>query len=241
MERLVRKRIATICARGGSKGLPGKNLRILAGKPLIAHSITQAIESGLFDVVIVSSDSDAILDESANWSPDLIIKRPINMATDSASKLPPIAHAVLEAETQHGVTFDTVVDLDVTSPLRARKDIAGAVQLLERQGVSNVITASVARKSPYFNLVELTPEGNVALSKPTEPRIERRQDCPPCFDMNAAVYVWQRFAIIDKPNIFFSDTLLYEMPGQRSHDIDTETDLEFVAFLMEKSEKQPTD
>jgi CMP-N,N'-diacetyllegionaminic acid synthase len=234
MERMVKTRIATICARGGSKGLPGKNVRLLAGKPLIAHAIDQAKEAGLFDIVVVSSDSDAILDEAAKWSPDLTVKRPDHMATDAASKLPPIAHAVLAAEAEHDITFDTIVDLDVTSPLRAVEDIIGAVKLMEERNVSNVLTGSPARKIPYFNMLELTPEGYVALSKPTEPRIERRQDCPPCFDMNAAVYVWQRFAIIDLPHIFFDDTLLYIMPEERSFDIDNETDFEFVAFLMEK-------
>lgn len=231
---MVKTRIATICARGGSKGLPGKNVRLLAGKPLIAHAIDQAKEAGLFDIVVVSSDSDAILDEAAKWSPDLTVKRPDHMATDAASKLPPIAHAVLAAEAEHDITFDTIVDLDVTSPLRAVEDIIGAVKLMEERNVSNVLTGSPARKIPYFNMLELTPEGYVALSKPTEPRIERRQDCPPCFDMNAAVYVWQRFAIIDLPHIFFDDTLLYIMPEERSFDIDNETDFEFVAFLMEK-------
>ena len=230
----MKKRIATICARGGSKGLPGKNVRTLTGKPLIAHAIEQAKETGLFDVVAVSSDSDAILEEAANWSPDLIVKRPEEMATDTASKLPPIAHSVVTAETEYKITFDTVVDLDVTSPLRSVEDVAGAVHLMEERGVSNVLTGSLARKNPFFNLIELTPEGYVTLSKPTEPRIERRQDCPPCFDMNAAVYVWQRFAIIERPHIFFDDTLLYEMPVERSFDIDSETDFEFVAFLMEK-------
>ncbi len=230
---MVKKRIATVCARGGSKGLPGKNLLMLAGKPLIAHAIDQAKDAGMFDVVVVSSDSKSILTEAEKWSPDMIVKRPDEMATDAASKLPPIAHAVLTVEKECGFAFDTVADLDVTSPLRAVEDVIGAVELLETRNVSNVLTGAPARKVPYFNMVELTQEGYVTLSKPMEPRIERRQDCPPCFDMNAAVYVWQRFAIIDKPHIFFDDTLLYQIPEEMSFDIDNELDFKFVKFLLE--------
>ena len=231
---MVKKRIATVCARGGSKGLPDKNLRMLAGKPLIAHAIDQAKDAGVFDIVAVSSDSKTILTEAEKWSPDMIIVRPDEMATDAASKLPPIAHAVLTVEKEHGFKFDTVVDLDVTSPLRAVEDVIGAIKLMETRNVSNVITGAPARKIPYFNMVELTPEGYACLSKPMKPRIERRQDCPPCFDMNAAVYVWQRFAIIDQPDIFFDDTLLYQMPVERSFDIDNEIDFKFVTFLLEE-------
>ena len=156
---MVKKRIATVCARGGSKGLPDKNLRMLAGKPLIAHAIDQAKDAGMFDVVVVSSDSKSILTEAEKWSPDMIVKRPDEMATDAASKLPPIAHAVLTAEKERGFAFDTVVDLDVTSPLRAVDDVIGAVELMETRNVSNVLTVAPARKVPYFNMVELTPEG----------------------------------------------------------------------------------
>ncbi len=227
-------RIATICARGGSKGLPGKNLKELLGKPLIAYSIEQARESRLFSAIVVSSDSPAILSEAGRWGADHLVERPAEMAGDAASKLPPIAHAVRTVEDKRTGTFDVIVDLDVTSPLRTVDDIRGSVELYETRGVTNVITGAPARKVPYFNLVELTPDGYVALSKKTEPRIERRQDCPPCFDMNAAVYVWNRDVFMTNPDVFYPDTLLYEMPESRSHDIDTPLDFDFVELIMTK-------
>jgi N-acylneuraminate cytidylyltransferase/CMP-N,N'-diacetyllegionaminic acid synthase len=179
------KRLCTICARGGSKGVKGKNLKTLLGKPLIAHSISQAKASGLFDLVAVSSDSDEILAVARAWGADHLVKRPDELATDQAAKLPVIRHCVTEVERLAGKMFETLVDLDATSPLRVPEDIRDAVELLEKSGAGNVITAMPARRSPYFNLVELDENGIVHLSKPPRNAIVRRQDAPMCFDMNA--------------------------------------------------------
>ena len=227
-------RICTICARGGSKGVKNKNIRNLAGKPLIAHTLEQARASGLFDLIVVSSDSPAILDMACNHGADLLVERPTKLATDTAAKLPVIRHCVEEAERISGKRFDVVVDLDATSPLRLVADIQGAVDMLEREKISNVITAAPARRSPYFNLVELGEDGIVRLSKPPEKPIVRRQDSPKCFDMNASIYVWQRAALFDYPTVFNADTRLFVMPEDRSTDIDNELDFEIVEFLMKK-------
>jgi CMP-N,N'-diacetyllegionaminic acid synthase len=232
------KRICTICARGGSKGLPGKNTRLLAGKPMLAHSIDHARESGLFDAIAVSSDSDDILELARKWGADLVVRRPDEMATDEASKLPAIQHAVSTVESDMGVTFDIIVDLDATAPLRILEDVLGAVRLCEETGASNVLTAAPARKSPYFNLLERQPDGRITLSKPLPgPRIERRQDSPECFDCNAAVYVWQRDTFMENANVFYDDTQLYVMPPERSHDIDTPLDFEFVELVLSRNSK----
>ena len=227
-------RICTICARGGSKGVKNKNIRNLAGKPLIAHTLEQARASGLFDLIVVSSDSPAILDMACNHGADLLVERPTKLATDTAAKLPVIRHCVEEAERISGKRFDVVVDLDATSPLRLVADIQGAVDMLEREKISNVITAAPARRSPYFNLVELGEDGVVRLSKPPGKPIVRRQDSPKCFDMNASIYVWQRAALFDYPTVFNDDTRLFVMPEDRSTDIDNELDFEIVEFLMRK-------
>jgi CMP-N,N'-diacetyllegionaminic acid synthase len=212
-------RVCTICARGGSKGVRGKNLREMHGKPLLAYTVEQAKASGLFDVVAVSSDSSQILEIANRFGADLLIERPAELATDTAAKLPVIRHAVAEAERQSGRTFGTLVDLDATSPLRNVDDIRAAVALLEDTGSGNVITAMPARRSPYFNLVELNDRGQVVLSKPVATPFVRRQDAPLCFDMNASIYVWRR------------DTL-FVMPEERSIDIDSELDFQFVEFLI---------
>jgi N-acylneuraminate cytidylyltransferase/CMP-N,N'-diacetyllegionaminic acid synthase len=226
------KRICTICARGGSKGVKGKNVRQLLGKPLIAHSIEQAKASGLFDVIAVSSDSDVILGVAKEWGVDYLIKRPDELATDQAAKLPVIKHCVAEVERQQGNSFDTIVDMDATSPLRSVADITGAVSLLEETDVSNVITGAPSRRSPYFNLVEVNSNGFVELSKPLKTAVVRRQDAPKCYDMNASIYAWTHKAFFGNDTIFNHDTKLYVMPEERSIDIDSELDFKFVEFIL---------
>jgi len=226
------KRLCTICARWGSKGVKGKNLKVLLGKPLIAHSIDQARASGLFDLIAVSSDSDEILAVAQDCGADLLVKRPDELATDQAAKLPVIRHCVAEVERLTGDSFETLVDLDATSPLRTPEDIRDAVELLERSGAGNVITAMPARRSPYFNLVELDQDGIVHLSKPPRNAIVRRQDAPKCYDMNASIYVWRRAALFGNESLFNPDTRLHVMPEERSIDIDSELDFRFVEFLM---------
>lgn len=229
----MKKRLCTICARGGSKGVKGKNLRELLGKPLIAHSIEQAKFSGLFECVAVSSDSDEILKAAERFGADLLISRPDEMASDTAAKLPAIRHCVAEVERRLGTRFETLVDLDATSPLRIPEDIVGSVRLLEKEGVANIITGAPARRSPYFNLVEVGTDNVVRLSKVPEKAIVRRQDAPKCYDMNASIYVWQHDSLFVEHAIFQPNTLLYVMPEDRSIDIDSELDFKFVEFLMQ--------
>jgi|SaaInlStandDraft_7_1057024.scaffolds.fasta_scaffold114623_1 CMP-N,N'-diacetyllegionaminic acid synthase len=228
------KRICTICARGGSKGVKNKNIRVLNGIPLIAHTIIQARDSKLFDIVAVSSDSDEILEVAKKYGVDLCIKRPDELASDKAAKIPVIRHCVESVESQLGLKFDICVDLDCTSPLRIVDDIVETVRILEEEGRENMLTAMPSRRSPYFNLLEKTSDGRVVLSKPLDSLIVRRQDSPETFDMNGSVYVWRREVLQATDNAFLKTTGLYLMPEERSIDIDTEVDFDFVAFMMAK-------
>lgn len=228
-------RICTVCARGGSKGVKGKNTRLLNGKPLVALSIEQAKASGLFDVIAVSSDSEQILEIARAHGADYLVQRPEELATDTAAKLPVIRHCVAEVERRLGRAGTICVDLDATSPLRSIEDIRNAVALLEKTGAGNVITAMPARRSPYFNLVEVDEQGLVRLAKPVTTPFARRQDAPKCYDMNASIYVWKRDVLFDAPTLFNADTQLYVMPEERSIDIDSELDFLFVEFLMSRS------
>lgn len=228
-------RLCTICARGGSKGVTNKNIKLLLGKPLIAHTIMQAKKSGLFNYVAVSSDSEEILSVAKVWGADVLIKRPDELATDQAAKLPVIRHALKAVEQQTGQKFHIHVDLDVTSPLRNIADIEGAVNMLESdKEIANVITGAPARRSPYFNLVELNAEGYVELSKELSTSIVRRQDSPKCYDMNASIYVWRREVLLAEDKVILPKTALYEMPEERSIDIDSPLDFDFVEFLATK-------
>lgn len=228
------KRLCTICVRSGSKGVINKNLREIAGKPLLVYSILQAKASKLFEAVVVSSDSTEILDIANRWGTDYCIERPLHLATDEAPKVPVIQHALLTIEKKVQHRFDVIVDLDVTSPLRFVYDISNVVELLETKKVSNVITGSAARRSPYFNLVEINSDGFAQLSKSLPKPIFCRQDAPKAYDLNASIYAWQREALLKQSTIFFHDTLLYVMPQERSIDIDSELDFIFVELLMNK-------
>ncbi|TQF32837.1 acylneuraminate cytidylyltransferase family protein [Bradyrhizobium sp. UNPA324] len=224
--------LCTICARGGSKGVVGKNARDLLGKPVLAWSIAQARETGLFDAIAFSSDSDPLLDAALKAGADIAVKRPDAMATDTAPKLPAIRHCLEQAIAQTGKTPEIFVDLDVTSPLRLASDITGAVALLRESGARNVITGAPARRSPYFNLVEQRTDGSVGLSKSANPPITRRQDAPRCFDMNASIYVWRVAPFLEQPAVFYPDTRLFEMPEERSIDIDSDLDFALVELLL---------
>ncbi|MER2007816.1 MAG: acylneuraminate cytidylyltransferase family protein [Psychrobacillus sp.] len=228
-------RICTICARGGSKGVKNKNLQLLLGKPLIAHSILQAKYSGIFDLIAVSSDSYEILQISKEYGADILVDRPSELATDTAAKLPVIQHCVKEAETVSGLVFDIITDIDATSPLRNIEDLKNAMLLIEEQlDAENLISGTSSRRSPYFNLVEENNQGYVELSKKLPYGFVRRQDVPRSFDMNASIYIWRRESLFGSKSVLLNKTILYEMPEERSIDIDSHLDFEFVSFLAEK-------
>lgn len=231
------KRLCTICARGGSKGVPGKNVKIIAGKPLIAHTIIHAIESKLFDYIAVSSDSDEILEVAHSFNVNFTFKRPEYLATDSAAKIPVINHCAQQVEKETNIKFDTFVDLDCTSPLRNTSDIIGTVNMLETGDYSNIITGAPARRSPYFNLVEEHAGKYVCLSKDIN-KIVRRQDSPKCYDMNASIYAWKREFFFTNEKVILEKTGIFIMPEERSLDIDSPLDFKLVTYLLENKNEQ---
>ncbi len=229
------KVLCTICARGGSKGVKNKNIKLLYGKPLIAYTIEQARESGLFEHIVISTDSDLIANVAQEYGADVFFKRSQEMASDTAGKLEVIKDAFVRSEEHYQTTFDYLIDLDATAPLRSVQDIINAYGQFLKDDNDNLITAMPSRRSPYFNLVEVDHTGKVALSKKLSSGIVRRQDAPKSYDMNASIYVWKRDAILHEKSLFLGKTGLYVMPEERSIDIDTELDFEFVEFLMRKS------
>lgn len=228
------KILCTICARGGSKGVKNKNIKELCGKPLIAYTIEQAKASGLFEHIVISTDSDTIASTSKEYGGEVFFKRNPEMASDTASKLDVIQDAFIRSERHYQETFDYLVDLDATAPLRSVEDIINSYQQFLNNDNDNLITAMPSRRSPYFNLVEIDATGKVTLSKKLDSTIARRQDAPKSYDMNASIYIWKRNIILNENSLFLEKTGLYVMPEERSIDIDTELDFEFVEFLMRK-------
>ena len=149
------KILCTICMRGGSKGVPNKNLRLLKGKPLMAYTIEKAIKSELFEHIIVSTDSEQIAKTALSLGAESWFLRPAHLATDSSAKLPAIRHAFLESEKRFKENYDILFDLDATSPLRKTKDITKAYNKFINEKSDVLITGSLSRKNPYFNMVEI--------------------------------------------------------------------------------------
>jgi len=226
--------LCTICARGGSKGVKNKNIKLLHGKPLIAYTIAQARESGLFEHIVISTDSDEIATVAMRYGAEVFFKRNVEMASDNAGKLDVIRDAFERSEEYYGEQFDYLIDLDATAPLRNISDITESFAQFLNDDNDNLITAMPSRRSPYFNLVEVDVSGKVALSKKLNSGIVRRQDAPKSYDMNASIYIWKRNIILNENTLFLEKTGLYVMPEERSIDIDTELDFEFVEFFMRK-------
>lgn len=233
-----KKVLCTVCARGGSQSVKSKNIKDLLGKPLIAHTIEVAVATGLFEHIVVSTDSDQIASIARKFGAEVFFKRPESLSGHNSAKLPVIQHAFSESEKQYDSEFDILVDLDATSPLRIPEDIRGAVSELIKKKYDILFSVAPAHRSPYFNLVERTESGEVILSKTLPNPVIRRQDSPVCFDMNASIYVWTRGAILEYKTIFTPNTGLYVMPPERSFDIDSELDFKFVEFLMRERENE---
>jgi CMP-N-acetylneuraminic acid synthetase len=225
--------ICTICARGGSVGVPRKNIRMLHGKPLIAHTIEQARACRLIDAVYVSTDDDEIAAVARQYGAIVPFRRPAELATSTAGKLPVIQHLVRHL-LDNGVQITRIVDLDPTSPLRSIADIEAALGLLDAD-TDAVITAYPSDKNPYFNMVERRPDGTVGLVKPLADGVTSRQAAPPVYSMNASIYVWH-LDTLDK-GLWNGRTRLYEMPRERSIDIDSEIDFRLVEMLMQEQGK----
>jgi len=228
------KVLCTICARGGSKGVKNKNIRSLVGKPMIAHTVLQAKECGLFEHIVISTDSDAIANAAQEYGAEVFFKRDTAMASDTAGKLDVIKDAFTRSETHYNETYDYLIDLDATAPLRDTQDIINAFEQFLKDDNDNLITAMPSRRSPYFNLVEVDSGGKVALSKTLDASIGRRQDTPKSYDMNASIYIWKRETLLKEDTIFLEKTGLYVMPEERSFDVDCELDFKIVKLLMEE-------
>ena len=226
------KVLCTICARGGSKGVKNKNIKLLNGKPLIAYTIEQAQESGIFEHIVVSTDSDEIIEVAKKYGAEVFFKRDAKLASDTAGKLDVIKDAFRRSEKYYNTQFDYLVDIDATAPLRSIEDIIKSFEQFIKNDNDNLITATPSRRSPYFNLIEVDIKGKVQLSKTLDKGINRRQDAPKTYDMNASIYIWKRKTILNEHSLFLDKTGLYVMPEERSIDIDSNLDFKIVECLL---------
>jgi len=232
------KILAVIAARGGSKGVKNKNIRFLADKPLIAHTISQVKRWGKFDKFIVSTDSERIASVAREYGAEVPFLRPLSLAGDTSPKMDALRHALLGAEAHYTEKFDALLDLDATSPVRTIEDINGILEVFKEKKASCIFSVVKAHKNPYFNMVEKLPDGSVEISKKVSGEITRRQATPPVFNMNASMYVYERDFLLDETNKmpYSKDAYIYEMGELSSVDIDTELDFRFIEFLVKTGE-----
>ncbi|MCD4781613.1 MAG: acylneuraminate cytidylyltransferase family protein [Candidatus Omnitrophica bacterium] len=226
--------LATIAARGGSKGVPGKNIKELLGRPLIAYTIEQAVACDFIDRVVCSTDSEEILDIAKQYGAEGPFIRPLELAQDSSAKLPVIQHAARYYIDRMGFVPDVIIDLDPTSPLRAIDDIKKCFDvLLSDEDCDTVITGYLARKNPYFNMVEDTGDGYVQVCK-GDGLVVSRQSAPTVYSMNASIYAWRTEDLFKLDNVLRGRTRIVEMPYESSVDIDSLFDFKTVEFLMKE-------
>ena len=225
--------LATICCRGGSKGVPGKNIKLLNGKPLIAYTIDSAKQSKYINELIISTDDQAIADIARSYGATVPFMRPADLASDTASKWPVFIHAVETYEQLTGNTVDYLVDLDVTVPLKTYQDIDGAIQMALQDPLTDVvITGYEPERNPYFNMMEIGEDGFASIVKKGTKPIVRRQDAPKVYSLTPAAYVVKKSALYAFEHWSNAKCKIYEMPRERAVDIDTEIDFKIVEFLI---------
>lgn len=231
------KVLCVIGARGGSTGVVNKNILPICGKPLIAWSIEQAMQSKYVDRVIVSTDSKDIAEVSSFYGAEIPFMRPAELATSASGKFSVFKHALLECSQIYSINYDTYLDLDCTNPLRDPIDIDLALSLLwkeENNAADGVFSVCEARKNPYFNLVEPNVDGFMDFSKRCNPPIVRRQDAPQVFEHVASIYALRPGFIRRSRNLFDGNLLGYDIGQEKSLDIDAPFDFELVEYLLDK-------
>ncbi len=220
--------VAIIPARAGSKRLPGKNMLPLAGKPLIQWSLDAAKESGVVDLILVTSDDPAVL-ELARQQDVMAIKRPLELASDTATTVDAVLNALQQLESK-GYSAQRVVLLQPTSPLRTAQNIQAAVQRMEETSATSIVSVCAMDHTPLWANT-LPHDGNMDQFLSTELINKRSQDLPTYYRLNGAVYLINKQALIDHHSFFVPPTYALLMDRTNSVDIDTAEDLVFAEFL----------
>lgn len=222
---------AFIFARGGSKGIPRKNLRMLGDMPLISHSILQALACTEITRVIVSTDDKEIAEIAVKYGAEVPFYRPEELSGDYSSEFDAWKHAVNEI--QKNDSFDIFISLPATSPLRSQEDIQHCLSKFTNSDADTLITVKEASRSPYFNMVKINDQGysELAAAPNSCTRFIRRQDVPKMYDMTTVAYVSTPEFIISSNSVFDGTVKSVIIPDERAIDIDTPLDFEIANFL----------
>ena len=226
------KPICFIGARGGSKGVPRKNIRMMAGKPLIAHTIESAIKSKIFSHIIVSTEDKDIANIAKKYGAEVPFMRPKKLATSSAGMADVIIHGIKKLR-ELGYDFDILVNRDCTVPFIRNKDIKGAVNLLKKTGCDEVVGVYRQHLNPYFNMMEIGTNGFLKLSKSKGKRPKGRQHAPVVYQLNG-LFVFDVEKLMKFKDPLMPKTLPYEIPLETGIMIDTEIEFNIAEMIMKK-------
>ncbi len=234
------KILCVIGARGGSQGVPGKNIRPLLGKPVISWAIQKALAVPGIDRVVVSTDSEEIAGVARAAGAEVPFMRPATLASSEAGKFQVWQHALQACEQQEGIAYDLYIDIDCTNPLLQVGDIQGALQTfrqLRQDGLDPdaVFTVSEARRNPYFNLVEANNDGVLRMSKSIgNGTVLARQRAPAVYEHVAGTYVLTKKYLKSANHLLDGRAFGYQIPAERAFDIDSELDFALIEFLLQR-------
>jgi len=234
---MTREILAVIPARGGSKGLPGKNILPLAGKPLIGWTIEASLACPAITRTIVTTDSQEIADVARQFGAEAPFLRPADLAADDTPGIAPILHAVRWLEEQEGYQAQYVVVLQPTSPLRTSEDIIGAVELADSKRADAVVSLTEAPCHPFW-MKALDEQGKVLDFIPGRQVSPIRQGLPKAYALNGAIYLARREVLLEARTWYTDRTYGYLMPRERSLDIDEPWDL-YLADLLVRNRVRP--
>ena len=227
--------VGFIFARGGSKGIPGKNIRLLAGKPLIAYAIEVALASKLINRVVVSTDSEKIAAISRKMGAEIPFLRPPELARDDTPEWLAWQHAIRALhEGKNKSTMDIFVSVPPTAPLRQTQDVDSCIRALIGSDADMVITVKPSERNPYFNMVILNEAGHARLVIPPKKFIHQRQAAPAVYDMTTVAYAGRPDFILNAGSIFEGKVRAVIVPPDRALDIDSELDFKIAECLLNK-------
>lgn len=225
--------VAFIFARGGSKGIPRKNVQDLGGKPLIGHAVECALALKEVERVIISTDDEEIATAGKQFGAEVPFMRPAELAGDRAAEIHAWQHALAETEARYGA-FDVFLSVPTTAPLRAPEDLGNVLKAFVPGETDFVITVTAARRSPYFNMVTVDAGGFARLAADGA-AVANRQEAPAVFDMTTVAYAASPEFIRSGKKLFEGRVRAVEVPAERALDIDEPLDLEIARFLYSRN------
>lgn len=224
--------LGLVLARGGSKSVPRKNVRLVGGKPLIAWTIETALQAHVLNRVIVSTDDKEIAGIAQQWGAEVPFMRPTELAQDDTPSIDTILHAVQWLGEHEGYHPHYIMLLQPTSPLRSAEDIEAVVRLVREKQADAVVSVCHVHQHPYW-MKKINYDGQLTEFFPLDRIYTRRQDMPPIYFLDGALYLARREVLIERRTFYTDRTYGYVIPSERSLDIDTEWDLHLVDLILQ--------